>query len=215
MDAISIQIKIKEDCGSRIARKYRKSGLIPAILYGHKQESLMFLLDKKEFIKTLNSGVKMVSLKWNSSEETALIKDVQFDTFGKEILHIDFVRIALTEKVTTQVPIVLYGTSQGVKEGGILDHSMKEVEVECLPTEIPKEIRINVSELKVKDSLHMKDIELPPNVKVLENPDAIVVSVYFAVEEKEVPEEELVAEPEVLTARKPEEEAEAEAENKD
>ena len=217
MDAISIQIKIKEDCGSRIARKYRKSGLIPAILYGHKQESLMFLLDKKEFIKTLNSGVKMVSLKWNSSEETALIKDVQFDTFGKEILHIDFVRIALTEKVTTQVPIVLYGTSQGVKEGGILDHSMKEVEVECLPTEIPKEIRINVSELKVKDSLHMKDIELPPNVKVLENPDAIVVSVHFAVEEKEVPEEELVAEPEVLTARKPEEgaEADAEAENKD
>jgi large subunit ribosomal protein L25 len=218
MDAISIQIKIKKDCGSRTARKYRKSGLIPAILYGHKQESLMFLLDKKEFIKTLNSGVKMVSLKWNSSEETALIKDVQFDTFGKEILHIDFVRIALTEKVTTQVPIVLYGTSQGVKEGGILDHSMKEVEVECLPTEIPKEIRINVSELKIKDSLHMKDIELPPNVKVLENPDAIVVSVRFAVEEKEVPEEELVAEPEVLTARKPEEaeaEAETEAENKD
>jgi len=217
MDAISIQIQIKKDCGSRTARKYRKSGLIPAILYGHKQESLMFLLDKKEFIKTLNSGVKMVSLKWNSSEETALIKDVQFDTFGKEILHIDFVRIALTEKVTTQVPIVLYGTSQGVKEGGILDHSMKEVEVECLPTEIPKEIRINVSELKIKDSLHMKDIELPPNVKVLENPDAIVVSVHFAVEEKEVPEEELVAEPEVLTARKPEEEAEAEAEaeNKD
>ena len=217
MDAISIQIKIKKDCGSRTARKYRKSGLIPAILYGHKQESLMFLLDKKEFIKTFNSGVKMVSLKWNSSEETALIKDVQFDTFGKEILHIDFVRIALTEKVTTQVPIVLYGTSQGVKEGGILDHSMKEVEVECLPTEIPKEIRINVSELKIKDSLHVKDIELPPNVKVLENPDAIVVSVHFAVEEKEVPEEELVAEPEVLTARKPEEEAEAEAEaeNKD
>jgi len=212
MDAISIQIKIKKDCGSRTARKYRKSGLIPAILYGHKQESLMFLLDKKEFIKTFNSGVKMVSLKWNSSEETALIKDVQFDTFGKEILHIDFVRIALTEKVTTQVPIVLYGTSQGVKEGGILDHSMKEVEVECLPTEIPKEIRINVSELKIKDSLHVKDIELPPNVKVLENPDAIVVSVHFAVEEKEVPEEELVAEPEVLTARKPEEEAEAEAE---
>lgn len=217
MDAISIQIKLKKDCGSRIARKYRKSGLIPAILYGHKQESLMFLLDKKEFIKTLNSGLKMVSLKWDSSEETALIKDVQFDTFGKEILHIDFVRIALTEKLTTQVPIVLYGTSQGVKEGGILDHSMKEVEIECLPTEIPKEIRINVSELKIKDSLRMKDIEVPPNVKVLENPDVIVVSVHFAVEEKEVPEEELVAEPEVLTARKPEEEAEAEAEaeNKD
>jgi large subunit ribosomal protein L25 len=208
METKSIQIQIKKDSGSRRARKHRKSGLIPAILYGHKQDNLMFLLDKKEFIKALDSGVKTVSLKWNGSEEMALVKDVQFDTFGKEILHIDFVRIALTEKVTTQVPIVLYGTSQGVKEGGILDHAMKEAEIECLPTEIPKDIRINVSELKIKDSLHIKDIELPPNVKILENPDAIVVSVHFAAEEKEVSEEELVSEPEVITARKPEEEAE-------
>ncbi|MHC4183826.1 MAG: 50S ribosomal protein L25 [Planctomycetota bacterium] len=173
----------------------------------------MFLLDKKEFVKVFDSGVKTVNLKWDGSKEMALVKDIQFDTFGKEILHIDFVRIALTEKVTTPVPIVLYGTSQGVKEGGILDHAMKEIEIECLPTEIPKEIRIDVSELKVKDSLHIKDIELSPNVKVLDSPDAIVVSVHFAAEEKVVSEEELVSGPEVITARKPEEEAEAE--NKD
>ncbi len=217
MEIQSIQVQIKKDNGSRIARKHRKSGLIPAILYGHKQESLMFVLGKKEFIKTLDSGIKTVSLKWDSSEEMALVKDVQFDTFGKEILHIDFVRIALTEKVTTPVPIVLYGTSPGVKEGGVLDHAMKEVEIECLPTEIPKEIRIDVSGLKIKDSLHIKDVELSPNVKILENPDTIVVSVHFAAEEKEVSEEELVSEPEIITARKPEEEAGAEAgaENKD
>lgn len=208
METKSIQIQIKEDRGSRRARRHRKSGLIPAILYGHKQDNLMLLLDKKEFIKVLDSGVKTVSLKWNGSEEMALVKDVQFDTFGREILHIDFVRIALTEKITTQVPIVLFGTAQGVKEGGVLDHVMKEAEIECLPTEIPKNLRVNVSELKIKDSLHIKDIELPPNVKILENPDAIVVSVHFAAEEKEVPEEELVSEPEVITARKPEEEAE-------
>jgi large subunit ribosomal protein L25 len=213
METKSLQIQIKKDCGSRIASKHRKSGLIPAILYGHKQENLMFLLDKKEFIKAFDSGIKTVSLKWDSSEEMALIKDIQFDTFGKEILHIDFVRIALTEKVTTSVPIVLYGTAQGVKEGGILDHAMKEVEIECLPTEIPKDIRIDVSGLKIKDSLHINDIEVSPNVKILENPDTIVVSVHFAAEEKGVSEEELVSEPEVITARKPEEGAEAE--NKD
>jgi len=214
METKTIQVQLKKDYGSRIARKHRKSGLIPSVLYGHKQGNLMFLLDKKEFVKVFDSGVKTVNLKWDGSKEMALIKDMQFDTFGKEILHIDFVRIALTEKITTPVPVVLYGTSQGVKEGGILDHAMKEVEIECLPTEIPKEIRIDVSELKVKDSLHIKDIELSPNVKVLDNPDAIVVSVHFAAEEKEVSEEELVSGPEVITARKPEEEA-AEAENKD
>ncbi len=213
METKTIQVQLKKDSGSRIARKHRKSGLIPSVLYGHKQENLMFLLDSKEFIKVFGSGAKTVNLKWDSSKEMALVKDMQFDTFGKEILHIDFVRIALTEKVTTPVPIVLYGTSQGVKEGGILDHAMKEVEIECLPTEIPKEIRIDVSELKVKDSLHIKDIELSPNVKALDNPDAIVVSVHFAAEEKEVSEEELVSGPEVITARKPEEEAEAK--NKD
>ncbi len=208
METKTLQVKIKKDSGSRKARNYRKFGLIPAVLYGHKQENLMFLLSKKEFVKTLDSGAKMVNLKWNSSEETSLIKDVQFDTFGKEILHVDFVRIALTEKITTRISIVLYGTSRGVKEGGIIDHSTRDVEIECLPTDIPESIRVNISELNIGDSLHTKDLEIPPNVKVLENPDAIVVSVHFAVKEEEVPGEELVSEPEVITARKPEEESE-------
>ena len=207
-EAKPLQVKIKEDSGTRKTRNYRRSGFIPAILYGHKQENMMFLLSKKEFVKTFDSGAKIVNLKWNGSEEMALIKDVQFDTFGKEVLHVDFVRIALTEKVTIQVPIVLYGTSPGVKGGGVLDHAMKAIEIECLPYEIPKEIRVSISGLNIKESLHVKDIELSPNVKIMGNLDAIVVSVHFAAEEKEVSEEELVSEPEVITARKPEEEEE-------
>jgi large subunit ribosomal protein L25 len=213
METQQLQVKIKEDTGSLKARKNRKSGLIPAILYGHKQESMMFLLNEKEFSTVLNSEAKMVNLKWNGSEEIALIKDVQFDTFGKEILHVDFVRIALTEKVTTHVPVVLYGTSQGVKEGGILDHALKEIEIECLPTEIPKNIRINISELAIGNTIHISDLELPANAKILGNPDAIVVSVHFATEEKEAPEEEVSSEPEIISARKPENEEEPE--NKD
>ena len=213
METQQLQVKIKEDTGSLKARKHRVSGLIPAILYGHKQESMMFLLNEKEFSTVLNTEAKMVNLKWNGSEEIALIKDVQFDTFGRKILHVDFIRIALTEKVTTHVPVVLYGTSQGVKEGGILDHALKEIEIECLPTEIPKNIRINISELAIGNTIHISDLELPANAKVLGNPDAIVVSVHFAAEEKETPEEEASSEPEIISARKPEKEEESE--NKD
>ena len=213
METQQLQVKIKKDTGSLKARKNRKSGLIPAILYGHKQESMMFLLNEKEFSTALDTEAKMVNLKWDSSEEIALIKDVQFDTFGRKILHVDFVRIALTEKVTTHVPVVLYGTSQGVKEGGILDHALKEVEIECLPTEIPKNIRINISELAIGNTVHISDLELPANAKVLGNPDAIVVSVHFATEEKETSEEEISSEPEIISGRKPEKEEESE--NKD
>ena len=213
METQQLQVKIKKDTGSLKAQKSRESGLIPAILYGHKQESMMFLLNEKEFSTALNTEAKMVNLKWDGSEEIALIKDIQFDTFGRKILHVDFVRIALTEKVTTHIPVVLYGTSQGVKEGGILDHALKEVEIECLPTEIPKNIRINISELAIGKTVHISDLELPANAKVLGNPDAIVVSVHFATEEKETPEEEISSEPEIISGRKPEKEEESE--NKD
>ncbi len=213
METQQLQVEIRKNIGSLKARKNRKSGLIPAIMYGHKQENMMFLLNEKEFSAALNAEVKMVNLKWDSSEETALIKDVQFDTFGKKILHVDFVRTALTEKVTTHVHVVLYGIPQGVKEGGILDHALKEVEIECLPTEIPKNIRINISELAIGDTIHISDIELPVNTKVIGNPDAVVVSVHLATEEKETPEEETSSEPEIISARKPEKEEESK--NKD
>ena len=213
METQQLQVKIRKDTGSLKSRKNRKSGLIPAILYGHKQENLKLLLNENEFAKALDTDAKMVNLTWNGTEEIAIIKDVQFDTFGKKILHVDFVRIALTERVTTHVPVVLYGTSQGVKEGGILDHAMKEVEIECLPTEIPKNIRINISGLTIGETIHIKDMELPVNTKALGNPDAIVVSVHFATEEKETPEEEISSEPEIISARKPEKEEDSK--NKD
>ena len=213
METQPLQVKIRKDSGSIKSRKSRNAGLIPAILYGHKQGNLMFSLNKKEFSRVLDSKVKMVNLKWDSSEETAIIKEVQFDTFGKEILHADFIRTDLTEKITTQVPIVLYGTSQGVREGGILDHALKEIEIECLPTEIPENVRINISELAVGKTIHLADIEFPTNAKALGSPDAIVVSVHFAAVEKGVTEEVLASGPEIISARKPEKDEESE--NKD
>ena len=108
---------------------------------------------------------------------------------------------------------MLYGTSPGVKEGGILDHALKEIEIECLPTAVPDNIRINISELEIGSTIHISDIELPANAKALGSTDAIVVSAHFAAEEKEVTEEELAAGPEIISARKPDKEEESE--NKD
>ena len=159
METQQLQAKIRKDSGSIKSRRNRKAGLIPAVLYGHKQESIMLSLDKKEFTKVIDARTKMVNLKMDNSEETALIKEVQFDTFGKEILHADFVRTDLTEKIVTHVPIVLYGTSPGVKEGGILDHALKEIEIECLPTAVPDNIRINISELEIGSTIkHYRDM---------------------------------------------------------
>jgi len=184
METQALQAKIRKDSGSIKSRKNRKAGLIPAVLYGHKQESIMLFLDKKEFSKVIDARTKMVNLKMDNSEETALIKEVQFDTFGKEILHADFVRTDLTEKIVTHIPVVLYGTSPGVKEGGILDHALKEIEIECLPTAVPDNIRINISELAIGNTIHISDIELPANTIALGSADAIIVSAHFAAAEK-------------------------------
>jgi large subunit ribosomal protein L25 len=104
---------------------------------------------------------------------------------------------------------VLYGTSQGVREGGVLDHALKEIEVECLPAEVPDNIRIDISELAIGDTIHIADLALPDSVKALGSPDAIVVSVHLAAEEKELSEEELAAGPEIITARKPDKDEES------
>ncbi len=213
METQQLQAKIRKESGSIRSRKNRNAGLIPAILYGHKQESLMLFLDEKEFSKVIDARTKMVNLKMDSTEETALIKEVQFDTFGKKILHADFIRTDLTEKITARVSVVLYGTSQGVKEGGVLDHALREIEIECLPTEVPDNIRINISELAIGSTIHLSDIELPANAKALGSPDTMIVSVHFAAAEKEATEEELASEPEIISARKPEKDAESE--NKD
>jgi len=116
----------------------------------------------------------------------------------------------LTEKITTQLSVVLYGTSPGVKEGGILDHPLKEIEIECLPADVQDNIRIDISELAIGDTIHISDIEFPANIKALGSPDIIVVSVHLAAVEKEVTEEELASGPEIISARKPDKEEESE-----
>jgi len=136
---------------------------------------------------------------------------VQYDHLGAEVLHVDFARVSLDEKVEVTVPLELKGEPKGAEEGGVLQQIISQLQIECLVTDIPDMIRHNVTEMKLNDVLHIRDLKLPDGVKVLQDEDLIVATVKEIIEEVAAPAvEEGPAEPEVI-GRKPEEEAAAEA----
>jgi large subunit ribosomal protein L25 len=136
----------------------------------------------------------MVDLKVDGKPQKALIKDVQYDALGDEILHVDFARVSLTERITLSVPVVMFGHAVGSDEGGVLDQVLKSLEVRCLPTNIPESVRLNVAELKIGDSIFVKNVPPIENVEILSDPEAIVVTVHAPKEEVVEPVAEAAAE---------------------
>ena len=199
--------------GSKAVKKLRESGQIPAILYGHKQDNVMLCLNEHDFTRILHTGARMINLTVDNKKESALIKDVQYDTISDYVLHVDFSRIDLTERVKLRVLIELHGESIGVKDGGVLTHVMKDVEIECLPTAIPEKIKVNISELGIGKAIHVKELPVLEGVLYISDADVVVATVHQIVEAKAVPEEELLAEPEVITKKPKEGEEEAAAES--
>lgn len=194
--------------GSKAMRKLRREGQVPAILYGHKLDNIMLSLKEDQLAKILHAGARMVQLVFDNVKESALIKDVQYDTLEDCVLHVDFSRIDLNERVKLRVSIELSGDPVGVKEGGILTHVLKDVEIECLPTAIPEKIKVNISELGLGKAIHVKELPVIDGVHYTSDPESVVVSVHQVAAEKVVPEEELLTEPEVITKKPKEEEAE-------
>jgi len=184
---------------------------VPAVLYGHKEDVVSLALPAVEFEALLRAGARMVDLDLGVGPQKALIKDVQFDALGQDILHVDFVRVALDETVEVTVPIETHGTAAGVKEGGSLDLILHEVTVTCLPQAIPEAIRVRVDDLEIGERLHLREVPLPPGVTAVGDPEATVVTVHPPlVAAEEVPAEEAAsAAPEVIGKEQPEEGSEA------
>lgn len=200
--------------GSRACRRLRREGRVPGVLYGHGEEGVKVAMDAHDLLQTLHTGAHMFDLKLKGQpDEKVLVKEVQYDSLGDEIIHVDLQRVALTEIVEVTVPIVPVGTAIGSVHKGILDQPLKELHVSCLPADIPHDIRVHVTHLDIGDMLTVKDLELPERVATTNVPGQVVVTVHPPVKEEEVEaaevvaEEEAVAEPEVIGA-KPEEEAE-------
>ncbi|HWE98057.1 MAG TPA: 50S ribosomal protein L25 [Tepidisphaeraceae bacterium] len=210
---ITVTAQARSALGSRANKRLRDTGFIPGVIYGHKQAVVPVTLPRKELSTHLNRGAHLFSLAVGQMSETVLVKEVQYDHLGLEVLHVDFARVDLNERVTVTVPLELKGTPKGEAEGGVLQQIMSEMEVECLVTDIPDIIRHNVSDLGLNSVLHVKELTLPPNVKPTADEDQIVATVREIVEEAAAPAEGETAEPEVI-GRKPEEGEAAEAEKK-
>jgi len=184
----------RTECGSKSARRLRRAGRLPVVLYGHKEDTVALAVPWAEFEAVLRSGARMVDVDVDGRAEKALVKDVQFDALGDTVLHVDLVRVAMDEAVEVTVPIELHGTAAGVKEGGGLDQLLHEVTVTCLPQDIPETIRVRVDDLDIGQTLHLHDVALPPGVKPVGDPEAPVATVHPpAVEVEAVPVEEEVA----------------------
>lgn len=185
MNEMTIEVQPREATGTNSNRRLRRSGQIPAVVYGGAvKDSVPIRVDRKRLVELLRSSaggenaVFLLKLAPTGQERHAMIRDMQLDPITREILHLDFQRVLMTEKVRVQVPIELTGTAYGVKtEGGVLDFSHREVHVECLPGDIPKTITLDVSELHLGDHLTAADLRLPAGVTLLDEPDRVLVSV--------------------------------------
>jgi large subunit ribosomal protein L25 len=208
-ESVVLVTQPREGRGSQSARQLRRKGFIPAVVYGHKEETLCVTLQADELETAIRHGVRVVDLKANGKEEKALIREVQWDHLGKELLHVDFTRVAVDERIVVTVPLELRGVAPGVNAGGTLDQPIHALSVECLAISIPESIRVNVGELQIGGAIHVRDLVLPAGVKAMSDPDAIVVHVTTKLTEPAAPvaaEAPEQAEPEVIGRQKAEEE---------
>lgn len=207
----------RERLGSRYARRERAAGKMPAVLYGHGQDPVALSVNAKEAVTYIHKGEKVfrLNLAGESAEQTVLLRDVQFDHLGSNIVHCDFARVDLDERVETTVSIHLVGEAIGLKTAGtLLMHPISEIEIECRVADLPDFIEVDISELDVGHGITTAEVKLPkPDMKLLTDPDAFVAQVAHATVSKEAEEATVSAEastPEVIGEKERKEKEEAE-----
>jgi len=224
MKTIELKAQAREAVGKKATKAVRREDHIPAVLYGRGIESAPLKVSQKEFYRVTHTKARsnvLITLKIEGEkakkDTTCLIKDVQRDPVTDLIYHVDFTAVSLTEKIRVRVPLLIKDAEQaiGVKEGGTLDLVYHEIEVECLPTEIPEKLESSVKHLKIGDAIHVKELEFPPNVTPLLDADDVVIALHPPQKAEEAPAPaEAAAEPEIIEKgkkEKPEEGAETAA----
>ena len=212
--AENLNVKRREKLGGGNNRRLRKTGLVPAVLYGHGEASVALAIDSSAIMNVIRHGHKLVKLQGDVAEG-AFIKAVQWDVYGKDLIHIDLLRVSDTEKVRTTVTVELKGTAVGLSEGGIIEFVLHELEIECPAASVPEKLIVNVNDLHLEQAIHAKEVPLPEGARVLDDPDLVVVHCIAPHIVEEAPAagvaEPGAAEPELIRKEKP---AEEEAEEK-
>ncbi len=213
-----LQASKREKIGTRYNNRVRDAGGLPAVVYGRGSEPVSVTVDAKEAGRHIHKGEKIfrITLPGVMENQTVLLKDLQFDHLGSNIVHADFARVALTDRIRTKVPVHLIGEAVGLKQAGaILMHPVSEVEVECVVTELPDFLEVDIAALDVGHAITAADVKLPaPGMKMITDKHAMVAQIVI---QQEIVVDEAAAveaapgEPEVITAKKPAEGEEAAA----
>jgi len=208
--AETLNVELRETRGKRNARRNRRAGKLPAVLYGHGQEAISLALSAEQFEAAVRHGARLVKLT-GAVDEQAFIREIQWDTWGTHVLHVDFTRISEHEKVEVRVPVEIRGEAPGLKAGGVVKQLVHELEIECEATAIPDKLHVNVNQLQLGQAITIAQLELAPGIVVLADPETVVVE---CSEPVEVVEEAAAApaegEPEVIGRKKEEKEEEEE-----
>lgn len=167
----------RDAVGTTATKKVRQAGRIPGNIYGHKQETISFSVENDTLFPVVVSGHKVVDFELDGQVEKAIIQEVQWDTFSKEILHFDLLRVDENERVTTVVELAIRGIAPGVLAGGILEQTHHTLPIECPVIRLPERIVVRVNNLKLGESILVKDLELPPEVTTSLPDEEVVVHI--------------------------------------
>ncbi|MBU1042988.1 MAG: 50S ribosomal protein L25 [Candidatus Omnitrophica bacterium] len=217
MENVLLDGKIRIGSGTSAVRKIRALGAVPAILYAKKESPIQIEVNHKDLVKLVHKygESSIITLKLDNNgkitDQPVIIKELQIDHIKNSVIHVDFQMVSMTEKIRVYLPLITKGDSDapGVKEGGILEHVLHEIEIESLPINLPKQIIVDVSGLKVGDSIHVKELPMPEGVHAVSNLDQVAVLVKYEVEAKsdeEIEAEQSAGEPEVIKKGKTDEE---------
>jgi len=224
MDTFTLEGKVREERGKNAARRNRLTGMVPAVLYGGRKDSISLSVNAKQVAKILRSETGHNTIFTvrvaEGAEEKAMMKDWQVDPLSGSLLHVDLLRIAMDVRMRVRVPVHTFGEPQGVKmQGGVFEVVTREIEIECLPGDIPEEFKMDVTGLMIGKQLRAGEIPLDPEkMKLLTDPTRVIAHVVTLKKEEEptveaaVATETAAAEPEVIKKGKKEEDGEEGAE---
>jgi large subunit ribosomal protein L25 len=198
VELLTLSVERREEVGKRRNRRLRESGKTPAVLYGHKKEVVNLTVPTEMVEAALRDGSRFVQLSGGVSERV-FIKEVQWNVWGDVVLHVDFTRVRADEILQLTIPVVLRGEAPGIKEGGVVKQHLHMIEIEAKPVDVPENILVGINELGFDEQIRIADLDVPEGVKLLADPETIVVecSEQIIIEEPETEELEGV-EPEII-----------------
>jgi large subunit ribosomal protein L25 len=211
MGALELQAQVRLNSGKSEARRLRRSGRVPCVLYGVEDQSVKLTVNQRELTKILTGDHALIDLVVDGNSQSSVVKEIQYHPVKGTITHVDWLRVQAGIEITVSVPLKFVGTAVGVKAGGIFQELKGELEITCLPKNLPEFIEIDVSKLEIGDSIHVNNINIE-NVTIRDEEDSTICSIVLPkkVVEVEAEEEEEIeeagdAEPEVISRAKSEE----------